>query len=190
MQDKIDKYKAIVLGKKNPSKLQEEQMKKYRYAYGLLCEGYAPLNIANQLMQSEMDVLSLATAFRIVREAMLIFGNASKYNKQAMRAANYERLMKLAMLCEERGDFSTTRLLIKDANELLNLKEEDDDMFENSNDWMNPEAFVIITDPKSIDAAHRVIELDLQTEEVDFEALEDEEEQTTGNTDQSHISNS
>jgi len=182
-QDRIDKYRAIVLGKRKPSQLQAIQLKKYKYAFALLCEGFSPLEISQQLLDADLDIHSMAMAFRVVRECMMIFGNASKYHKQGLRSANYERLMKLARLCEEKGDYSTTRLLIKDANELMGLMKDDEDMFEDASDWMKPEAFVVITDPNQVDAAQRVIEMEISSEEVEFEDIDDEEGYQAGQTD-------
>jgi hypothetical protein len=174
-QDRIDKYRAIVLGKRKATAIQEAQLKKYKYAFALLCEGFSPLQITQQILNSDFDIHSMASAYKVVRECMLIFGNASKYHKQGLRSANYERLMKLARLCEEKGDYATTRLLIKDANELMGLMKDDDDMFEDAQDWMKPEAFVVITDPNQVDAAQRMIEMEIPGEGTEFEDIEDEE---------------
>jgi len=117
---------------------------------------------------------------------MLSFGNATKDNKKGLRSAKYERLMKLARLCEEKGDYATTRLLIKDANELMGLMKDDEEMFEDASDWMKPEAFVVITDPNQVEAAQRVIEREIQNEEVELEDIDDEERTEKGKTDLSH----
>ncbi len=186
-QDRIDRYRAIVLGKRKATQLQELQIKKYKYAFALLCEGFSPLQITQQLLTADLDIQSMATAYKVVRESMMVFGNAAKYHKQGLRSANYERLMKLARLCEEKGDYATTRLLIKDANELMGLNEDDEDMFEDAQDWMKPEAFIVITDPSQVESAQRVIEMELPGEEVEFEDIEDEEGAEEGKTD---ISNS
>ena len=186
-QDRIDRYRAIVLGKRKATQLQEAQIKKYKYAFALLCEGFSPLQITQQLLTADLDIQSMATAYKVVRESMMVFGNAAKYHKQGLRSANYERLMKLARLCEEKGDYATTRLLIKDANELMGLNEDDEDMFEDAQDWMKPEAFIVITDPSQVESAQRVIEMELPGEEVEFEDIDDEEGAEEGKTD---ISNS
>jgi hypothetical protein len=185
-QDRIDKYRAIVLGKRKATAIQEAQLKKYKYAFALLCEGFSPLQITQQILNSDFDIHSMASAYKVVRECMLIFGNASKYHKQGLRSANYERLMKLARLCEEKGDYATTRLLIKDANELMGLMKDDEDMFEDAQDWMKPEAFVVITDPNQVDAAQRMIEMEIPGEETEFEDIEDEEGPEEGKTDLPH----
>lgn len=185
-QDRIDKYRAIVLGKRRPTQIQEAQLKKYKYAFALLCEGFSPLEITQQLLNADLDIQSMAMAYKVVRECMLIFGDASKYHKKGLRSANYERLMKLARLCEEKGDYATTRLLIKDANELMGLMKDDEEMFEDASDWMKPEAFVVITDPNQVEAAQRVIEMEIPSEEVEFEDIDDEERTEEGKTDLSH----
>jgi hypothetical protein len=247
-QDRIDKYRAIVLGKRKATAIQEAQLKKYKYAFALLCEGFSPLQITQQILNSDFDIHSMASAYKVVRECMLIFGNASKYHKQGLRSANYERLMKLARLCEgfsplqitqqilnsdfdihsmasaykvvrecmlifgnaskyhkqglrsanyerlmklarlceEKGDYATTRLLIKDANELMGLMKDDEDMFEDAQDWMKPEAFVVITDPNQVDAAQRMIEMEIPGEETEFEDVDDEEGPEEGKTDLPH----
>lgn len=163
------------MGKRKPTMLQDAQLKKYKFSFALLCEGFSPLQITQQLISSDLDVKSMAMAYKIVRESMQIFGNAARYHKLGLKSANYERLMKLAKLCEEKGDYATTRLLIKDANELMGLMKDDEEMLDDAQDWMKPEAFMVITDPNQVDAAQKLIEMEIESDDVEFEDVDDEE---------------
>jgi hypothetical protein len=182
-QDKIDRYRAIIMGKRKPTILQDLQLKKYKFSFALLCEGFSPLQITQQLIASDLDVNSMAMAYKIVRESMQIFGNAARYHKLGLKSANYERLMKLAKLCEEKGDYATTRLLIKDANELMGLMKDDEEMLDDAQDWMKPEAFMVITDPNQVDAAQKLIEMEIESDDVEFEDVDDEERPEESQTD-------
>jgi hypothetical protein len=175
IENKIDKYRKIVLGAKTPTRMQEGQLKKYRYAFGLLCEGFAPLEVVKQLVLANIGVETQSMAFVIVKDAMAIFGNAAKFNKAGLKTANYERLMKLAQMCEQKGDFSTARLLIKDANELMGLSHDENENLESFEDWMKPEAFVIITDPKGLENASKVVEMEWDAEDAEILNQSDEE---------------
>jgi hypothetical protein len=167
--DKIDRYREIVLGRKNGTEKQRASVARFRHAFTMICEGYTPLQTAQNVMET-FDV-GQTMALRIIRDAIAVFGDANKFSKRGMKVANYERLMKLAQRCEERGEFSTARLLIKDANELLGLTGDDDEHLENPNEWMRPDGFIIVTDPKALENASKIIEVETE----DAEVIDDEE---------------
>jgi hypothetical protein len=167
--DKIDRYREIVLGRKNGTEKQRASVARFRHAFTMMCEGYTPMQAAGNVM--EVFGVSQTMAMRIIRDAIAVFGDANKFSKRGMKVANYERLMKLAQRCEERGEYSTARLLIKDANELLGLTGDDDEHLENPNEWMRPDGFIIVTDPKALENASKIIEVETE----DAEVIDDEE---------------
>jgi hypothetical protein len=166
---KIDRYRQIVLGIIPGTAKQREMLVKYRHGFSLLCEGWTPMQVAHELMK-EFDC-GTTMGLRIVRDSIAIFGDAAKFSKKGMKAANYERLMKLAKKCEERGEYGTARLLIKDANELLGLVGDSEEHLENNAEWMRPDGFVIITDPAVLENANKIITV----ESEDAEIINDEE---------------
>jgi hypothetical protein len=171
--DKIDRYRAIVLGQRPGTEKQKECLVRFRHAFTMLCEGFTPMQAAGDVM--ETFGVAQTMGFRIVKDAIAIFGDANKFSKRGMKVANYERLMKLAQRCEERGEYATARLLIKDANELLGLTGDDDEHLENPNDWMRPDGFIIVTDPKALENASKIIEV----ETIDAELIDEEDEEGT-----------
>jgi hypothetical protein len=171
--DKIDRYREIVLGRKNGTEKQRASVVRFRHAFTMMCEGYTPMQAAQNVM--EVFDVSQTMALRIIRDAIAVFGDANKFSKRGMKVANYERLMKLAQRCEERGEYSTARLLIKDANELLGLTGDDDEHLENPNEWMRPDGFIIVTDPKALENASKIIEVETE----DAEVVDDEETEGT-----------
>ena len=162
--DKIDRYRAIVLGKRSGTEKQKESIARFRHAFTMLCEGFTPMQTAKDIITT--FEVGETMALRIVRDSVAVFGDANRFSKRGMKVANYERLMKLAQRCEERGEFSTARLLIKDANELLGLTNDDEEHLENPNEWMRPDGFIIMTDPKALENAHKIIEFETQDAEV------------------------
>lgn len=161
---KIDRYRQIVLGLKAGTDKQKEMLVKYRQGFTMLCEGWTPMQTANEVMRE--FGCSQTMALRIVKDAIAIFGDANKFSKKGMKAANYERLMKLAKKCEERGEYTTARLLIKDANELLGLVGNDEEHLENPNEWMRPDGFMIITDPAALENAQKIITIETDDAEI------------------------
>jgi hypothetical protein len=171
--DKIDRYREIVLGRKTGTEKQRESIVRFRHAFTMLCQGYTPMQASGDVM--EIFGVGQTMALNIVRDAIAVFGDANKFSKRGMKVANYERLMKLAQRCEERGEYATARLLIKDANELLGLTGDDDEHLENPNDWMRPDGFIIVTDPKALENASKIIEV----ETIDAELIDEEDEEGT-----------
>jgi hypothetical protein len=168
--DKIDRYREIVLGRKNGTEKQRASVARFRHAFTMLCEGYTPMQAAQDVMK--VFEVSQTMALNIIRDSIAVFGDANKFSKRGMKVANYERLMKLAQRCEERGEFSTARLLIKDANELLGLTGDDDEHLENPNEWMRPDGFIIVTDPKALENASKIIEVETEDAEIIDEETE------------------
>lgn len=166
--NKLDKFIAIVVGKKEGSKKQNEQLEKYRFAFSLASNGYTPLQISK--IVAEKFGMSQSSAWRLLRESKEIFGDASQSSKRGEQYAMYEFFMRMAKKASAKGDFATARLCAVDAAKILGLDKEDFSGLFDPSDFMRPDLFVISHDPKHLDVVNRTIEI----QDVDFEEMQEE----------------
>jgi hypothetical protein len=164
--DKIDRFKEIVIGRRNGTQKQLEQLARFRFAFSLACEGYSSWTVANAL--EEKYLISKAQAYRLITDAKYIFGDATQFVKAGERRAMYEYLMKLAKKAESAGDFTTARNCIKDAIELMGFDKESESGVEDPMAYMQPQAFLVSDDSRLLDKA---IDKLVDIEDVEFEIV-------------------
>jgi hypothetical protein len=167
-QDKIDRYKEIVIGHRTGTAKQLEQLGRFRFAFSLACEGYSSWTVANAL--EEKYLISKAQAYRLILDAKYIFGDAAQFTKAGEKRAMYEYLFKLAKKAEAGGDFSTARNCINDAIKLMGFDQDTDSGVEDPMAYMQPEKFLISDDPRLLD---KVIERLVDVQDVDFEEMKE-----------------
>lgn len=168
-QDKFERYTDIVVGTSKGTTKQNEMLSRYRFAFGLICDGYTPL-VVSKVLAEKYDI-SQGRGFKIIREAKIIFGDAGEFSKKGSRYAMYEYMMRLSKNAEKAGDYSTARNCAMDAAKLLGLDQPDHEGLINPMDFMNPDEFVISTNPKVLDAYERTIEM---TIDVSHDVVEPE----------------
>ncbi len=165
--DKLGSYLEILLDKKKGTEKQKLALERYRFSFSLSCEGYTPLVIA-KVMSKHYDI-SESRSFKIIREAKQLFGDAATFSKKGERYALYEYMMRMSKNAEKAGDYSTARNCAMDAAKLLGLDQPDLEGMVDPLELMNPDEFVISSDPKILDAVHKTIEL---IYDIDHEVVE------------------
>jgi hypothetical protein len=178
--DMIDVYQAIATGLRKGTDKQKEQVNRMRAAFCLVAAGYSIMKAAEQL-EKQFD-LSIQQSANIVSQALKVFGKADAHMRQGMKYAGYENLMRLAKLAEEDEDYVTARLLIKDAHELMGLHEEEVGGYENPEDYMQPTKYIYTDDPAMLNAAKRILTLDIQAEDAEIVNEEDAEGSSSDNS--------
>lgn len=90
---KMDKIRAFYLeGRKLPKSLQET-VEKLERANGLLCGGYSREQAVKFIVEREK--VSKSQAYKIVREALDLFGDVAKSSKEGLRHIVTEGLMQV-----------------------------------------------------------------------------------------------
>jgi hypothetical protein len=167
--DLIERYQAIIQGDRKGTEKEHAQLKRYQFVFAMVCHGFTPMVAAKQLVkreQNEGNTLSFSQSAKLVKEALLIFGKANETLKSGLKYASYEHLMRLAKKAEKKGDYATTRLIIADANKLMGLDQITDGGIENPADYMQPEAFALIDNPKFLDVANKMIEVEWEEAKI------------------------
>jgi hypothetical protein len=150
-------------------------LSKFRYAFNLICEGYTPLQVS-KIVAEKYD-MSQSRAFKIIQDAKKIFGDASEFSKKGEQYAYYEYCMRMSKKAAEAKDFNASRNFALDAAKGKDLFSTSHAGLFDPLDFMIPQAFVITSDPRFLEAANRALEIELQEGEG-FEVLKDEK--TTG----------
>jgi hypothetical protein len=166
-QNKFGRYVDMIIGKTSGSLKQKQVLSMYRFAFTMICEGYTPLVVA-QAVADNYDV-SRSRGFKVVQEAKVVFGDAAKFSKNGARYARAEYLMRLAKKAEEKGDISTARLCAMDAAKLEALDQPEFEGMVDPMQFMNPDEFVISSDPKILDAVNKTMEV---VYDIDHEVVE------------------
>jgi hypothetical protein len=170
-EDKFDLYIQMVIGKRKGSAKQQEMLSKFRYAFNLICEGYTPLQVS-KIVAEKYD-MSQSRAFKIIQDAKKIFGDASEFSKKGDQYAYYEYCMRMAKKAEQSGDFNSARNFALDGAKVRDLFSQNHAGLFDPMDFMIPQAFVITSDPRFLEAANRALEIQLQEGEG-FQVLKDE----------------
>jgi hypothetical protein len=120
--DKMDRFRALYAGELKESDLttdEKETIQRYRRVGALLTFNvsiqYAMRNIATEFSLSESQ------SYAIVRQAMILYGDVMKLDKEGRRYFMYERFLILAMKAEKAEDFSTAESCLEKAAKLYNL---------------------------------------------------------------------
>jgi hypothetical protein len=166
-QNKFGRYVDMIIGKSSGSLKQKQVLAMYRFAFTMSCEGYTPLVVA-QAVADNFDV-TRSRGFKVVQDAKVVFGDAAKFSKNGARYARAEYLMRLSKKAEERGDISTARLCAMDAAKLEALDQPDFEGMVDPMQFMNPDEFVISSDPKILDAVNKTMEVVF---DIDHEVVE------------------
>ena len=177
--DTIERFQAIITGHRKGSEKELKQLERYQYCHVIVCHGYTKITAANRLMkkeESEGRTISFSQAAKLVKESLEILGHADETVKAGLKYAAYENLMRLAKKAEAKQDYSTARLLINDANKLMGLDQVTDGGVENPQDYMQPDSFMITDNPKFLDVANKMIEVEWEEANVVKEEEEDDEE--------------
>jgi hypothetical protein len=176
--DTIERFQAIITGHRKGSEKELKQLERYQYCHVIVCHGYTKITAANRLMkkeESEGRTISFSQAAKLVKESLEILGHADETVKAGLKYAAYENLMRLAKKAEAKQDYSTARLLINDANKLMGLDQVTDGGVENPQDYMQPDSFMITDNPKFLDVANKMIEVEWEEANVVKEDDYDEE---------------
>ncbi len=176
--DTIERFQAIITGDRKGTEKELKQLERYQYCHVIVCHGYTKIVAAKRLIKketSEGKTISFSQAAKLVKESLEILGQATESIKQGLKYAAYENLMRLAKKAEKKSDYATARLLIADANKLMGLDQITDGGVENPQDYMQPEAFMITTNPKFLDVANKMIEVEWEEAQVIID--EDDEEE-------------
>lgn len=134
-------------------------VQKYRMAFSLSVGMYSIMERAKELLNHFPDI-SLTTAHRITQEASDIFCDALTINLQAERNMWYQSLVQAARKAREEGDLNAFANLSKQAIELMNLKNLPDGSLDSPDNYQ-PDVFIFTTDPKYLEAADKVITIDV-----------------------------
>lgn len=120
--DKMDRFRALYAGELQESELsadERETIQRYRRVGALLTFNvsiqYAMRNIATEFSLSESQ------SYAIVRQAMVLYGDVMKLDKEGRRYFMYERFLILAMKAEKAEDFGTAESCLDKAAKLYNL---------------------------------------------------------------------
>lgn len=140
---RMDKLKAHYLeGKKLPKSL-EETLEKMERANGLLCSGYSKEQAVKFLM--EKDSLSKSHGYKIVRDAMELFGDVTKASKDGLRHIATENLMQIYNHARQSKNLEMAERVWDTICKLNGLYGRDE-VLTNQNLSMNMQ-FVFTTDP-------------------------------------------
>jgi hypothetical protein len=176
--DTTERFQAIITGHRKGSEKELKQLERYQYCHVIVCHGYTKITAANRLMkkeESEGRNISFSQAAKLVKESLEILGHADETIKAGLKYAAYENLMRLAKKAEQKQDYSTARLLINDANKLMGLDQITDGGVENPQDYMQPDSFMITDNPKFLDVANKMIEVEWEEANIVKEDDYDEE---------------
>jgi hypothetical protein len=161
-------YDKILKFYQNPDKnikLTEKQVQLknyYELANSLLTE-HTPKQAADILRRRYENKMSRATSYRIVTDAMNLFGDIKKSSKEGLRNLLIERQLMLAQKAEKDGDFRTAEKCYSSVAKMGGLNDEEIDLTELYKSLQlpailfttNPEALKQLPEePETIDISH------------------------------------
>lgn len=155
----------------------EEIQKRWSAAWSLLMN-YHSLEQAVSVHKQEFD-LSRAQAYRDLKQAINLFGNVTKTEKEGRRHVLYEYSMKVFQLALKKGDLETSGKMIERMSKLMRLDADDTDM-------VNPDKLEaseykialpkVVKDQLLALIAKGYVDLNGSIEDISFEELEESHE--------------
>jgi hypothetical protein len=127
--DKLDVYRAFLLGKCELIAKQEEMFERYLFADKLLCQGAGKkggLSYSNTVtIVSSHFQMSKANAYKVVRESQELFGDALESMKSAQKRVAYENFIRIANKAEEQDNYEAAISARDKAAKLYGLYDEE-----------------------------------------------------------------
>ena len=159
------------------SKKDAEIQKRWSAAWSLLMN-YHSLEQAVAVHMQEFDI-SRAQAYRDLKQAVNLFGNVTKTEKEGRRYVLYEYSMKVFQLALKKGDLETSGRMIERMSKLMRLDADETDM-------VNPDKLEaseykislpkVVRDQLLALIAKGYVDLNGGIEDISFEELEDSDE--------------
>jgi hypothetical protein len=163
-QDHIDRIIAVILGDAEPTEQITQQLEKIDLAWSMLQSGYSRLMVV-RMLQKKISVQS-SQAYKIVRDAMLVYGDVSAATQKGIKAVHAENFKRLARKAESLGDLAVAGALFAKAAKVEGAFEADVTVMANPEEWMAPPLIQFTTDPAVFIASQR-------TEDVSYEEVKD-----------------
>lgn len=156
---------------------EEELKERLKSAFMMLVDEDSVLSPITKLM--DLYKVTRATAYNYLNQSQIIFGQAQKLDKEAMRVVQIERKRKMIARAKKEGNLEVEARLERDIDKLLD--------FDKDPEKYNPEKFKAMKFEFSVDNhTKKLLEkmygkgtVDLnsvEAEDVGFEYVKDEEE--------------
>lgn len=164
--DKLDRYRGHILEGRSLKPDELKQLSRYRKAWGLLATGYSKLQVITTMQTDRLDPLSESQLYRIVADALKLYGGLEEIDKKAERVIAYENYKLMANLARSAGDYKTAIRAQELADKISGL-------FEPTKAAMDPKAFLVpvpmlfSTDKAVFEAQEKD-----ETEDIDYEEAE------------------
>lgn len=147
-KDKVISWYISDEGEVELSENEEKQRLRWVKAYGLLCKGCSPFKAVPILMR--VTGVSEAQAYRDIKNAISIFGDVQKSEKEGYRNILFEYAMKTYRLAAKKGNLREMNRAIGNMAMLKGLDRDDPDL---------PDFTLFQPHEVNIDVPHEVLEL-------------------------------
>lgn len=171
--DSIDKYVAHLIEGKELSEAQERRFKMMLTAKTFLVNGYS-IAKAIKYMQSTAnkdlmelnggEPISQKNAYRLVYDALKVFGDASNVSREGLRYVMYENFMRASQLAQDSGDYNAMIRALENASRLYKL-------FDETADYAGIERFLMPV-PVIITSDTRVLSEDEEKKRIILEEID------------------
>lgn len=155
-QSALDVIREYYLSEEGDVQLTEAQLQKKERlsaAYSLLCE-YHSFQQAIPVLQKRFG-LSRSQAYRDVKDAVTLFGNVLKSDKEGLRYIIYEYALKTFQFAAEMKDFKSMNMAVSNMIKLLGLDKEDPDLPDFTR--LQPNVYPILLDDQSKELADNLL---------------------------------
>lgn len=108
-EDKLDKYRDFLLGRKALTAKQHEMLANYRKAFAWRCKGFSQQHVMQMLKQDAS--IDDAMAYRILQEATKLYGRVEDIDKEGTRRILIEHLyiaMSIAIKARDSNSINST----------------------------------------------------------------------------------
>jgi hypothetical protein len=146
-----DKILKFYLNPDKPVKLTEKQMQ-LKFLYELadrLLMNYSPKQTADMIRARYKKKISRATAYRVVSDALNLFGDIKRTKKEGLKNLLQERQLRLAQKCEKAGDYATAERCYEAIAKMADLNNSDVDLNELYKNLQLP-TIVFTTNPDAL----------------------------------------
>jgi len=121
--DRLDRYRDHLFSGTKLRKKEQEQLQKFRKAFGWLSGGYSHRKVVHGLIR-EYEV-SESQAYRIVQDAVALYGALASLDKEGLRQIMVENFMRIHRKAVAAEDFMNANRALENVTKLQRLLDED-----------------------------------------------------------------